>query len=384
MLHLFQHFKVNIYLQTIAFPPRCYKCDCGILLFKYRSKKLSLFKVRYLTSDSGLVQKVENFIADWTDSGSHIETRTSGSTGTPKVIRLEKSKMRCSAEMTGAYFGFGSGQKILLCLSPDSIGGKMLIVRAIIHEMELVVSNLGRNPMEKIDFRVDFAAMVPMQIQTIIAENPGKLNLIRNLLIGGASVSPQLEAQLAPFETNAFESFGMTETMSHIAVKKLNKASFLEEGPERMAPFQALKGIRFSTEDEKLIIHAPGLGLPRLETTDVVELVGENAFYWKGRADFAINSGGIKFHPELIEKKLAGIIDTRFFITGEKDPLLGEKMVLVLEGSENDFHPQAILKAIKPKLSRYEVPKKIYFVAAFPETASGKVNRLQTRKMLNL
>lgn len=343
---------------------------------------MSLFKIKYLTNDSGLIQKVENFIADWTDSGSHIETHTSGSTGTPKVIRLEKSKMRCSAEMTGAYFGFEPEQKILLCLSPDSIGGKMLIVRAIIHEMELVVSDLGRNPMERIDFGIDFAAMVPMQIQTIISENPGKLNLIRNLLIGGASVSPQLEAQLAPFETNAFESFGMTETMSHIAVKKLSPSPVLPQG--RKSPFEALKGIRFSTEDEQLVIHAPGLGLPRLATTDVVELVGESAFYWKGRVDFAINSGGIKFHPELIEKKLAGTIDTRFFITGEKDPLLGEKMVLVLEGSENDFQPEKIMQAIKPKLGRYEVPKEIYFVSAFPETASGKVNRMQTRKMLNL
>ncbi len=331
---------------------------------------MNLFKVKYLTEDTSLIQKVENFISSWFDTGSYIETKTSGSTGTPKTIRLEKNKMRFSATMTGSYFEFKPGEKILLCLSPDSIGGKMLMLRAILHEMELIVSDLQRNPMEQIDFSIDFAAMVPMQIQTVIQENPGKLDLIKNLLIGGAAVSPQLEAALSDFDLNAFESFGMTETMSHVAVRKLNQAD--------SAPFEALNGIHFSLKDGKLVIHAPELGLPELETNDVVELLDEKTFYWKGRADFAVNSGGIKFHPELIEKKLAAEINVRFFIAGEKDVLLGEKLVLVLEGTGNRFWVDAILKTLNQQLSGYEVPKKIYFVPEFAETPSGKINRLET------
>lgn len=330
-----------------------------------------MFKVKYLTNDQSLVQKVDNFIEQWFDDGSFIETNTSGSTGAPKTIRLEKEKMRFSAEMSAAFFGFQPQQKILLCLSPDSIGGKMLILRAIVSGMELIVADVQRNPLENIDFKIDFVSMVPMQVRSVIDENPEKLNFIKDLLIGGAAVSPQLEKALSAFETNVYESFGMTETMSHVAVRKLARNG-------EKTPFEALPGIRFSLDDEKLVIHAPGLGLPELHTNDVVELTGETAFYWKGRADFAINSGGIKFHPELIERKLATEISQRFFIAGEKDKLLGEKIVLIVEGNPDISVKKEIAVVLQRQLSGYEIPKKTYFVDGFAETASGKVNRRET------
>lgn len=341
--------------------------------FKYHSKKLNSFKVKYLTGDKSLIQKVDNFISKWFDGESYLETNTSGSTGTPKTIRLEKSRMRASAEMTGSYFRFRPGEKILLCLSPDTIGGKMLILRAILHDMELIVADVARNPLENIELEIAFAAMVPLQIQTVIRENPEKLRLIRNLLIGGAAVSPQLENDLKAFEINAYESFGMTETMSHIAVRKL--------GAEKL-PFEALQGITCSLRDEKLVIHAPALGLPELETNDVVELLDAKRFFWKGRADFAVNSGGVKLHPELIEKKLATAIPGRFFIAGEKDALLGEKLVLVLEGNEDIVAAQSTWDVLRERLTGYEVPKQIYFIPAFAETASGKISRLETMRKI--
>lgn len=336
---------------------------------------MSFFKVRYITGDPELIRKVEDFISAWHDERPYIETKTSGSTGVPKIITLDKAKMRVSAEMTGSYFGFGPGQLIMLCLSPDSIGGKMLILRAMLHDMDLLVADVARNPLRSVDHPVDFISMVPMQVQSVLAENPGKLGLVRSLLIGGAQVSPQLENALKPWSVEAYESFGMTETMSHIAVKKLNDAS--GDGL-----FQGLKGIAFSLKDEKLVIHAPALGLPALETNDIVELHGDRAFAWKGRADFAINSGGIKFHPEQLEKKLAGAVNARFFIAGEKDPLLGEKMVLIVEGPAETLSEQILWEAVKQRLNGYEVPKTIRFVPAFAETASGKINRPETLKMI--
>ena len=325
-----------------------------------------------------MIEKVENFISAWQDPDLYVETQTSGSTGIPKTIRLEKEKMQFSARMTGKFFNFKPRQKILLCLSPDSIGGKMLILRAILHEMELVVSDIKRNPMEKIDFQLDFAAMVPMQIQSILRENPEKIELVNQLLIGGAAVSPFLQKELESFSIHAFESFGMTETMSHIAIRKLNTAMYHSD----REPFQALNGIHFSLHDEKLVIHAPDLGLPSLQTNDVVELIGDQKFHWKGRSDYAINSGGIKFHPEMIERKLGTVISERFFITGEKDEMLGEKIVLVIEAAEEEALESRIRELLKTRLGVYETPKKLYFAEKFAETPSGKVNRLETMKML--
>lgn len=342
--------------------------------FKYCSKKMKLFKVNYLTANKALKIKVEKFISEWLDNTNSIVTSTSGSTGVPKEIVLDKSKMKASAKATGLFFDFKAGEKILLCLSPDSIGGKMLIVRAIIYDMELVVVELSRNPLSFIDFKIDFVAMVPMQIQTILKENQGKLNLIKNLMIGGATVSDSLKQDLKSFDCNAFESFGMTETMSHIAIKRLNTSDV----------FEALDGIHFSTSDNQLTIHAPSLGLEKLITTDVVELIDKHTFKWKGRADFAINSGGIKFHPEAIEKKLSQFISPRFFITGQQDQLLGEKIILIVEGNEALLDLSKLKNGMQQVLNNYEIPKNIYFREKFEETSSGKINRLATRKAMNL
>lgn len=333
------------------------------------------FKIKYLTTDSELIRKVDNFISDWFDPALWIETNTSGSTGAPKTILLEKAKMRVSATMTGKYFDFAPGQRIMLCLSPDSIGGKMLITRAILHDMELIVAPLQRNPLEGTDSMIDFAAMVPMQVQAVLDTDPSKLELIRNLLIGGATVTPALREALSGLKVNCYESFGMTETMSHIAIRKLDK---------QPTPFEGLDGVHFSLKDEKLVIHAPKLGLPVLETNDIVELIDEKRFSWKGRADFAINSGGLKFHPELIEQKLSGAFSNRFFITSAKDVTLGEKIILVLEASPDEFSEEKISKIFSARLTGYEIPKKTYFVPEFCETISGKVNRTETKKRLPL
>ncbi len=333
---------------------------------------MSNFKITYLTESLDLISKVENFISDWVNDEDFIETKTSGSTGIPKVIKLNKEKMAASAKMTGTYFDFKSGQKALLCLSPDTIGGKMMILRSFLFGLELYVVDINRNPLEKVDFNVNFAAMVPLQIQSIIEKNPEKLNLINQLLIGGANVSSQLEDSLKKFETFAFESFGMTETMSHVAVRKLNQSNF--------QPFEALPGISFEIEQNQLIVNAPHLGIKKLNTNDIVDLVDEKHFFWQGRADFVINSGGIKFFAEKIERKISHLIDSKYFVSSEQDSLLGEKIILVIEGDENISERQQLVENLKFALDKFENPKKIYFSNQFVLTESGKINRKETLK----
>jgi O-succinylbenzoic acid--CoA ligase len=332
---------------------------------------LSSFKISYITKDASLISEIENFILDWKSDSPTMATKTSGSTGKPKAMLLDKSKMRNSALMSGKYFDFQPFEKVVLALSPTSIGGKMLIIRAILHQMELIVIDPQRNPLKEIDFPIAFISLVPMQLLTVLNENPEKLNLVHNLLLGGAPVSNDLENKMNGLSCQFFESFGMTETMSHIAIRKLGMA--------KTQPFEGLEQITFSVcEEGNLIIHAPLLGLNTLATNDHVELIDNKHFHWLGRTDFAINSGGFKFHPELIERKISHLIENRFFISGEKDELLGERIILIMEGNKADT--AALLEEIKTKVTLYEAPKEIYWVQRFSETNSGKINRIETFK----
>ena len=335
---------------------------------------MSTFNIIYLTENFDLISKVKSFVSAWLNNDDFIETKTSGSTGSPKVIRLKKEKMAASAKMTGTYFSFQKGHKALLCLSPDTIGGKMMMLRSFLFEMELYVVDINRNPLEKIDFKLNFAAMVPLQIQNVIEKNPEKLNLVQQLLIGGANVSLQLEESLKQFETSAYESFGMTETMSHVAVRKLNQQTF--------QTFEALPGITFETDQNQLIVNATNLGIEKLNTNDIVELVDEKHFFWQGRADFVINSGGIKFFPEKLERKISHLMESKFFISSEEDILLGEKIILVLEEIESEARAKSLTELFKSTLHKFEIPKKIYFTETFDETVSGKINRKATLKRI--
>ncbi len=335
---------------------------------------MSSFKIIYLTENPDLILKVKSFVDAWLNTENFVETKTSGSTGIPKLIRLEKQKMEVSAKMTGTFFNFKPCDKTILCLSPDTIGGKMMILRSLLFDMELYVVDINRNPLEKIDFNLKFAAMVPLQIQGVLASNPAKLNLLEQLLIGGANVSEALEMQLKGFKTAFFESFGMTETMSHIAVRKLNQ--------DLNQPFEAMAGITFSQIDQKLIVHAPNLGIEALDSNDLIELIDSKHFYWQGRADFVINSGGIKFFPEKIERKISHLIEARFFIASEKDELLGERIILVMEGEMNQNEINLLFHHFNAILDKFEIPKKMYYSAQFEETVSGKINRIETLKKI--
>ena len=306
---------------------------------------------------------VGDFLLDWFDSKPYIEMQTSGSTGTPKVIRVDKQAMVNSAMATGDFFELRSGNRALQCLPVKYVAGKMMLIRSIILGLDLDYVAPTSHPMKDLDDqKYDFVAMVPMQAQNSLAE----LRNVKKLIVGGARISASLEKELMKLPTEVYETYGMTETITHIAAKRVGEKAFT-----------VLPHVTISYDDRNcLVIHAPHIiAEEAVVTNDLVELVNENQFIFLGRLDNVINSGGVKIMPEQVEHKLDGKINHRFFIAAKEDAELGEKVVLVIEGDAFDVD-----KSIFDTLDKYEHPREILFVPKFKETENGKVLRKESLK----
>ncbi len=314
------------------------------------------------------------FLSEWFSDQSQITVQTSGSTGTPKPIELSKSDMVASAQLTGQYFKLKPGDSALLCLPSKYIAGKMMLVRSIILQLDLMAVLPSSNPIKNLERNIDFAAMTPMQVKTILNETPEKLNLIKTLIIGGAPVDHILEEQLQSFSARCYSTYGMTETITHIAVKQLN-------GPNRNEYFEALPSVQFKASDDQcLIIYAPHLSTSTFTTNDIAEISGLENFKWKGRKDNIINSGGIKLQPEAIETKLCSALPNhRFFIDSVPDSFLGQKVVLIIESEKSIYDIQS---KIATCLSGVEQPKEIHYLPQFIETETGKIQRRKTLDLI--
>ena len=313
-----------------------------------------------------LSQDLYVFLCDWFDPKSYITVHTSGSTGTPKPIQLKKEQMKNSAYATGLFFNLPAKTEALCCLPTQYIAGKMMVIRALTLGWHLDFTEPIRNPLKNALKNYHFCAMVPLQVQASL----NHLNCIKKLIIGGGVVSPSLQLQLQKLNTQCFATYGMTETITHIAVKPLNHAQDSEL-------YQTLPNIKvYQNEKKCLIIEAPSICDQKIHTHDIVQLHSPNSFKWLGRYDNVINSGGIKLHPEQIELKLAPSIQNRFFVCGMTDEILGEKLILIVEGKK-----QAI--SLK-KLNRYETPKEIYFIDHFIETDTKKIHRKKTLNLIGL
>lgn len=311
------------------------------------------------------------FLKEWISEREYIEVNTSGSTGDPKAIRLSKKTMSNSARATLEYFSLKPASRVLLPLSASYIAGKMMIVRAIEGELDLYIIPPVSDPLRGVDREYDFVPLVPMQIESaLVSGSIDNLRRIKKIIIGGAPVSSSLSKSLADYPTEAYTTYGMTETASHVAVSRLNKDGELEQ-------YEALPGISFSTDDRGcLVISAPALCDDLLVTNDVVTLCDESHFKWKGRIDNVINSGGIKLHLETIESKIERFIGTPFFLVGEPDDRLGESMVLVIESpAYNEEEQNKLLNDISLCVRKYEVPKRIVYKKQLDRTASGKLKR---------
>ncbi len=306
------------------------------------------------------------FLLDWLSEKPTIEVKTSGSTGKPKTIVLKKEHMVNSALATGSYFGLKAENKALLCLNTDFIAGKMMLIRAMALGLELDCVEPISNPLKNISKVYDFTAMVPLQVETSLEE----LSQIKTLLVGGAPMPNSLKEKIQSLDTQIFETYGMTETITHIAVKKINISSIRINNY-----FNTLPNIQISQDSRNcLVINAPNLSDKLIVTNDIVELISDTEFQLLGRYDNIINSGGIKLIPEEIESILSSIIENRFFVTGVPDKKLGEKLVLVVEGN---IDVEVLKEKMKSELSsnKFKIPKKIYLVDTFLKTNNGKIIR---------
>ena len=316
-------------------------------------------------------RSIGEFLLDWTSQESTVQVQTSGSTGKPKTIVLKKEHMVNSALATGEYFRLKPEQRALLCLPCTGIAGKMMLVRAMVLGLHLDMVEPSSSPLKDTDNIYDFVAMVPLQVQNSIHQ----LDRVGQIIIGGAPVDSNLRNELSKLPVRAYETYGMTETITHIAVKKIDG--------KNVNPFETLPDVSVSQDDRGcLVIDAPKISDSNIITNDVVELISKNQFHWLGRHDSIINSGGIKLIPERIEQKLSTLIEPRFFVAGLPDNRLGKKLVLVMECGPMD--EEGLLKTIKALegISKYEVPKQVYFVRSFVETSTRKVDRKKTLEQI--
>ena len=327
--------------------------------------KDDLCRVSYCLIKEGdeFEKSIGDFLLDWFDNKSYIDLQTSGTTGEPKLIRTNKQAMVNSALATGDFFELSPGDKALYCLPTKFIAGKMMLVRSFILGLDIDFVEPSSHPLAKNETKYDFVAMVPLQAQNSLEG----LKNVKKMIVGGARMSKELEKSLLKGKTEVYETYGMTETITHIAAKKIGESAF-----------SILPNIKISqNETNCLVIDAPRISSDLIVTNDLVEIKNDNHFVFLGRIDNVVNSGGIKLMPEQIEEKLASIINNRFFVGGIADPTLGEKLVLVVEGKKGSFD-----ESLLENLDKYEKPKKVFYKSDFLETATGKIKRKEMLRKL--
>ncbi len=322
------------------------------------------------------------FLKNLFDEHNFISAQTSGSTGRPKKIYIKKKYLIKSAQKTINFFKLKPGSAALLNLSSQYIAGKLMWVRALAGGWLLDISDPGHQSIaRKLTGNIyDFGAMVPLQV----SQNLEKIHHIKTLIVGGGQVPGRLLNRIRNLPNRIFATYGMTETLTHVAVMPLNKVArqnFTGQNTP-VGAYRTLEGVKIASDNRNcLIIEAPDIFEGRLVTNDVVELIDNKHFRWLGRYDNIINSGGIKLIPELIEDKLKQIIDFDFFIAGMPDDKLGEKVILVME---TGTYPATLKEEIKKILSKYEMPKNIYTLTQFERTLTGKIQRQSTLKKIKV
>lgn len=330
--------------------------------------------INQLSFNSEFEKKVGNFLEEWSSEGETVNVQTSGSTGVPKVFGIEKKKMINSAVMTCNFLGLKEGNKALLCLPVEYISGKMMVVRSIERKLNLIVAEPSLHPVDHLTEEIDFCAMTPLQVENSL----DKLHLIKNLIIGGAAVSESLKNKILQMNLDRsnriFETYGMSETLSHIALKQLM--------PEQEDYFTAFENVSISLDERGcLTIFAPNVNAEVLKTNDLVDIKNDKQFKFLGRIDNVINSGGAKIFPEALEILVKKEIPNEAIFVGLPDESLGQKLILIVEGNESDEVIQHIGQASFEK--NFHRPKEIIFINKIPRTPNGKVSRIELYKMIN-
>ena len=338
--------------------------------------------IKSLFPENEFEEKVISFLQDWFSHSETVSVQTSGSTGIPKVFEIEKKRMLNSAKMTCDFLGLKEGDTALLCLPVQYISGKMMLVRAIERKLKVIISVPSSTP--EISENVEFCAMTPLQVQNSL----DKIHFIKNLIIGGAAVSEKLKSQISRElstinhqpSTNIYETYGMSETLSHIALKQIS--------PVQENYFTILNDVEISVDERNCLkIFAPKLNPEILQTNDIVELMhfdsaqgDKKQFKFLERFDNVINSGGVKIFAEELENLVKKHIDKDLVFLGKPDETLGEKLVLVVEGEKDENLKSEILN-LKFE-NKFHIPKEVLFLEKFPRAENGKVLRKEILKLI--
>ena len=310
------------------------------------------------------------FLKEWFSDSPTLIVKTSGSTGTPKEMVVEKERMMQSANLTCSFLQLQKEDTALLCMPLEYIAGKMMVVRSLIAGLNLYTVKPSGNPLKELDIVFDFAAMIPLQVYNTLRSDVGILRLeqIKNLIIGGGSIDKELEEKLKDFPNPIYSTYGMTETLSHIALRQIN-------GKNSSLNYRTFNSVEVCLSEEKtLIINAPLVNKDTLYTNDVAEIYCDGTFRIIGRKDNIINSGGVKIQIEEIESLLKPYIKNDFAITSLPDSKFGEIIVLLIQEHIN-------LLEISNHLPHYYIPKKVFVVKEIPITKTGKKNRIEIKKL---
>ena len=315
---------------------------------------------------------LEAFLSEWNDSSEFVHVQTSGSTGAPKPMLVEKRRMLASARITCDFLGLRSGDTALLCMSLDYIAGKMMVVRSIERGLKLISVEPSGHPLSNVEY-VDFAAMVPMQVYNSlqVPEERERLMRIRHLIIGGGAIDDQMAAELRTFPNAVWSTYGMTETLSHIALRRIS-------GPDTSEWYTPFPSVRVTHNDEGcLVINAPEVCEEPLVTNDIVEFSSDHSkFRIIGRRDNVICSGGIKIQIEEVERHLRPHLHVPYLLTKRHDPKFGEVAVLLTEGSVEEAR-----EVCQRMLSKYHQPRYYLHVARIPLTETGKPARQEAIRL---
>lgn len=330
----------------------------------------------YSCSDSAWEKPAIAFCMQWLLGVTYFSLQTSGSTGVPKRIEINKNQMLASAKATQSFFETGPDIRMLNVLNVEYIGGKMNLVRAMVWDCPIMLVPPSNQPIDEAvySFSPDFITVVPSQMETMLKERI-KLNSFKQILIGGAPINEKLKEKIVKSGLPAWQTYGMTETVSHVALAKISASDLV---------YQALPKVEIGTSSEGTLWLKSGMSdNQKIQTNDLVKILGQSSFSWLGRADFVINSGGIKLHPDLLEKEIDPIFQSlfpseKFFFWGEKDQFLGEKLVLFIESEEDSLKSDKLLAKLKASLPKYQIPKKVYFCENFDYSPSGKILRSKT------
>jgi o-succinylbenzoate---CoA ligase len=330
---------------------------------------------------NGYEAKVLELCRNWLTGVQEFPIRTSGSTGQAKLIVLTREQLEASARRTLRLLGLQPGDPALVCLNVEAVGGLMMVVRGLLGQLPLTIIEPTAHPAEALTAEppLAFASFVPLQLQALLIDSPDlrpRLNLLKAVLVGGAPVSPTLQRQLQELEAPVYHTYGMTETASHIGLRRLN-------GPRPEEAYSVPVEISLG-QDERgcLTIRGDVTRQETLVTNDLVELLPGNRFRWLGRLDHVLNSGGYKVQGEKVETALAaalalGGMDRKAVVVGLPDEKLGQRVVAVLEGDPLKAEEEhKLLAELRRGLHPYEVPKELRYQPRLLQTPTGKLDRI--------